>query len=147
MFWRHNIEFQLLLLRFLCFLNISFLSVCLFVIYYIIVHNFFLYVSTLSFSVSLTFCSSLSLASLRSAVLSVGMLFAGLLFHIRISSRSRSGRGIFCPLLSGARPSRPLVCLGGHSAHKHRVKMTFCQTFFSVIPLFYHYFIRYWHYD
>lgn len=115
MFWRHNIEFQLLLLRFLCFLNISFLSVCLFVIYYIIVHNFFLYVSTLSFSVSLTFCSSLSLASLRSAVLSVGMLFAGLLFHIRISSRSRSGRGIFCPLLSGARPSRPLVCLGGHS--------------------------------
>lgn len=121
-------------LRFLCFLNISFLSVCLWSITLLYIISFFMLPPFLFLSHSHFVPHSLilSLASLRSAVLSVGMLFAGLLFHIRISTRSMSGRGIFCPLLSGARPSRPLACLGGHSAHKHRVKITFLSNpFFS----------------
>jgi len=119
-FWRHNIEFQLLLCA--SFDRKYLISVCLFVFYYII--------SLFMLSPFLFLSPSLPLASLRSAVLSVGMIFTGLLFHIRISSGSWSGRGIFCPLLSAARPSRPLACLGGHSAHKG-FKLLFCQTFFS----------------
>lgn len=118
-------------LHFLCFLNISFLSVCLWSITLLFISFFML---TLPFIFCLThilfFTPSLSLASLWSAVLSVGMLFAGCFFHIRISTRSRSGRGIFCPLLSCARPSRPLACLDGDSAHKHRVQNYFLSLFF-----------------
>lgn len=79
-------------------------------IHYIILHIFLH--DILSFSVLLIFCSSLP-HSFLSAVLSVGMLLPGLFVQIRISTRSRSGRGIFCP-----RPSRPLGWLNGDSAHK-----------------------------